>query len=114
MVWEEFLLFAGKDREANSTIRVFVDKVDGVVCDLNQQTFDRYSVNQLDDLWNSFLEFLRCDNRKLSAYWMSYIDMVENVLLALLRDSHEGNWNLHLTTIRSMIPWCFAYDKVVN
>ena len=43
---------------------------------------------------------------------MSYIDLVENVVLGLLRSSREGNWNLHLNAIRSMIPWCFAYDKV--
>ena len=43
---------------------------------------------------------------------MSYIDMVESVILGLLRGSHEGNWNLYLNAIRSMIPWCFAYDKV--
>ena len=42
----------------------------------------------------------------------SYIDMVENVRLHPLRASHEGNWNLHLNAIRSMIPWCFAYDSV--
>ena len=43
---------------------------------------------------------------------MSYVDMVENVLLGLLRASREGNWNLHLNAIRTTIPWCFAYDKV--
>ncbi len=41
---------------------------------------------------------------------MSYIDIIE-ILLALLRASREGNWCLHLYAIRSMIPWCFAYDK---
>ena len=38
--------------------------------------------------------------------------MVENIILDLLRGSHEGNWNLHLNAIRYMIPLCFAYDKV--
>ena len=52
------------------------------------------------------------DNGEFSAYWMSYIDMVENIILDLLHGSHEGNWNLHLNAIRCMIPWYFAYDKV--
>lgn len=43
---------------------------------------------------------------------MTYVDMVENVVLGLLRSSRERNWGLHLHAIKSMIPWCFAYDKV--
>lgn len=42
---------------------------------------------------------------------MSYIQLVD-VLLALIRASRDGNWDLHLHAIREMIPWCFAYDKV--
>ena len=37
--------------------------------------------------------------------------MVE-IMLDLLRASRETNWALHLSSIRSMIPWCFAYDRV--
>ena len=83
-----------------------------MVCDLNQQTFDGLMnspvLTKLMTLWSSFLKYLSCDNGELSAYWMSYIDMVENVILGLLHGSREGNWNLHLNTVRSMIPWCFA------
>ena len=43
---------------------------------------------------------------------MSYLDVVDNILLALMRASREGNWLLHLHAIRAMITWCFAYDKV--
>ena len=59
-----------------------------------------------------FLEHLRHNNGELSAFWMSYIDMVEDVLLGLLRASREGNWELYLHAIQNMIPWCFAYDKL--
>lgn len=34
------------------------------------------------------------------------------ILLELLRVLREGNWELHVSTVRKMIPWCFAYDKV--
>ena len=37
--------------------------------------------------------------------------MIE-VMLGLLRASREGNWELHLSSVRQMIPWCFAYDKI--
>ena len=52
-----------------------------------------------------------CNNGQLSAFWMSYIQLVD-VLLALIRASREGNWHLHFLDIREMIPWCFAYNKV--
>ena len=63
-------------------------------------------------LWGDFLEHLHHSNGELSAYWMSYIDIVENVVLGLLRAARESNWDLHLSVIRALIPWCFAYDKV--
>ena len=47
----------------------------------------------------------------LAQFWMSYIDMVET-LLHLIRSSREGNWLLHLYAIRSVLPWCFAYDRI--
>ena len=39
------------------------------------------------------------------------MDMVD-ILLGLLRAPREGNWLLHLTMVRKMICWCFAYDKI--
>ncbi len=87
-----------------------------MACDLNQQYFSSVLQNtqssKLMDFWNNFLDHLRHNNGDLSAYWMSYMDTVESVLLGLLRGSHEGNWNLHLNAIRIMIPLCSAYDKV--
>ena len=61
-------------------------------------------------LWNQFLSYLRHDSGNSSTFWMSYVDMVGDILLGLLRASREGNWELHLFAIRKMIPWCFAYD----
>ena len=37
--------------------------------------------------------------------------MVE-VVLNLVRASHEGNWALHMASIQSIIPWTFAYDNL--
>ena len=63
-------------------------------------------------LWDAFLGHLRSSNGEQSKFWMSYVDIVNNILLVLIRASREGNWLLHLHAIRVMIPWCFAYDKV--
>ena len=84
--------------------------------DVGQVTFeallDNPVVRQILDLWDEYLHHLRHDNGDLSAFWMTNVDMVEDVLLGLLRSSREGNWDLHLHAIRSMIPWCFSYDKL--
>ena len=90
----------------------FVEKVDGIAC-LNQQNFDKLlnsaPLAKLITLWDKFTEH---DNGELSAYWMTYADIIENVVLGLLRSSHEGKWSLHVHAIKAMIPWCFAYDRM--
>ena len=67
---------------------------------------------QVMNMWREFLNNLRQNNSELSAFWMSYVDMVEGIVLGLLRTSLEGDWDLHLHSIRMMISWCFAYDKM--
>ena len=63
-------------------------------------------------LATSFTEF----NKKISkesptvAFWMSYMEMVENVLL-LTRATRTGNWELHVSAVRNILPWMFAYDR---
>uniref|UniRef100_H3AH91 Uncharacterized protein n=1 Tax=Latimeria chalumnae TaxID=7897 RepID=H3AH91_LATCH len=68
------------------------------------------SCTQILQLFSKYLNLLRHGSGQLAAFWMSYIDLVE-ILLGLLCASREGNWLLHLHFIRSIIPWCFAYDK---
>ena len=46
----------------------------------------------------------------MSAFWMTYIDLVE-LLLNVLRALREGDWNLHLDSMNKMIPWCFSTKK---
>jgi len=69
--------------------------VDTITCDLNQQNLNSILQNtllaKLVAFWSNFLEYIHHNNGDLSAYWMSYIDMVENALLGLLRSSREGN-----------------------
>ena len=44
------------------------------------------------------------------AFWCSYLSMVDT-LLQFTRSSREGNWQLHLASIRSMMPWLFSYNR---
>ena len=45
------------------------------------------------------------EDNALSMFWQSYSDMV-SLLLHFIRATREGNWQLHLTCVRSMLP-CF-------
>ena len=45
------------------------------------------------------------------ALWLNYIQMVE-VLLMFLRTTRENDWDLHLSAVRSMLPWFFVTDRV--
>ena len=82
LAWEEFL-WAEDNQETSTTIEAFVDKVNSMVCDVNQQEFDDLLdsplLAKLMTLWSDFLEHLRHNNGELSTYWMSYIDIEESV-----------------------------------
>ena len=45
------------------------------------------------------------------ALWLNYIQMVE-VLLMFLRATRENDWDLHLSAVRSMLPWFFSTGRV--
>ncbi|XP_070535408.1 uncharacterized protein [Ptychodera flava] len=53
----------------------------------------------------------RCDGNVNYAFWSSYLDMVQ-LLLLFIRATREGNWHLHLAALRKMLPWYFAYRRV--
>ena len=67
---------------------------------------------QVTVMWKEFLEILRTSHGQMTMFWMSYVDFVEDILLGLIRASREGDWDLHLYSIRALIPWSFAYDRV--
>ena len=117
LAWAEFTQWMEDNlQEKSAVIKAFLEMVQSMVVELDQVKFDNVLqsplLSELITLWNDFLEHLRHNNGELSTYWMSYIDMVQDVVLGLLCASREGNWDLHLHAIRTMIPWCFAYDKV--
>ena len=45
------------------------------------------------------------------AFWNSYITMV-GVSLSFIRATRTADFNLHLASLRAMLPWFFAYDRV--
>ena len=61
--------------------------------------------------FEKFFHFLRNHNRSLSQFWISYMDIVD-IVLNVLRTSQEGDWKLHLASVRVTIPWCFTCDCI--
>ena len=117
LAWAEFIMWVEENhQEKKSAISSVLDQVNSMTEELCQQNFDNVlhssALVELRNIWNDFVEHLHHAKGDLSTFWMSYVDMVEDVLLSLLRASCEGNWELHLNSIRSMIPWCFAYGKL--
>ena len=117
LIWKQFLPWLTANHEDKlrklRTLEIkvtdMVDEVDLKQCEtiVNSDCF-----KEIHTLWRQYLQHLRSENGPLSCFWMSYIDIVGDILLGLIRASREGNWQLHLHAIRNMIPWCFAYDKI--
>ena len=113
LAWGQFMVWVEDNLEAATMIKTFEDEVKIMSDDLNQQGFDKLLESpvlaKLMTLWIDFVNYLRHNNGELLAFWMSYVDLMENVVLGFLHASHEGNWSLHLNATQCMLPWCFAY-----
>ena len=110
LIWKQFIPWV-MDTHPNKLAHIHVVQSEVTVAQYND-VLNSESLLQVFQMWNEFLEYLRRDNGQMSAFWMSYIQIVGDVLLGLIRASREGNWLLHLYAVRMMIPWCFAYDKI--
>ncbi len=60
---------------------------------------------------HSFVEYMTLlkNEGNLPKLWISYLEMA-NVLL--VRATCEQNWLLHMSSVRDIIPCCFAYDCI--
>ena len=57
----------------------------------------------------SFKEELAATSN-LAKFWISFLDMVE-ILFNLIYATRAGNWYLYVESVRSTLPWFFAYDR---
>ncbi|CAK6970967.1 hypothetical protein D5F01_LYC11269 [Scomber scombrus] len=84
---------------------------EGISSTTVEESLDRTVFRKVHQYFCEFMQHLRSQQGPLARFWMSYFDMVE-VVLNLVRASREGNWALHMASIRSIIPWTFAYDNL--
>ena len=61
-------------------------------------------------MYQSFIEEERLENPTFDN-WSSYIDMAQRLLL-FLRATRDGDWKLHFASLRQILPWFLAYDRV--
>ena len=117
IMWQKFLNWIDENHpNLNVTLNDLTDFLGIHIETLSMETIEtllkKDSFIEIHQKWCEFCQFLKNANGELSNFWMSYIEIVEGILLNMIRASREGNWNLHLFAIHEMIPWCFAYDKI--
>lgn len=116
-VWKGFIAWMEANHSGEmERVTALMAQVNDLHGDLCQERFDlllaHEDLTETSEMWSIYLDHLRLHNGDLSAFWMSYIEIVGDILLGLIRASREGDWDLHLSAIRKLIPWCFAYDRV--
>ncbi|KAJ4940926.1 hypothetical protein JOQ06_027216 [Pogonophryne albipinna] len=91
-----------------------MDFITEMECAFPDRLMDVLSADQrFDNMCSKYADFVqrRSTENATFAFWSSYIDMMQ-LLLLFVRATRESNWQLHLSTVRLMMPWFFAYDRV--
>ena len=59
---------------------------------------------------DQYKTFCKEDHGALFNFWDSYKEMIL-LVLRFIRATWIGCWDLHLLSVRQMLPWRFAYDR---
>ena len=115
LTWKAFPQWLETQSVDSSILERITDVMKSLSENVCQSKFDEVmkdpTVLEFEGYFHKYRGHLRSGQGKLASFWMSYIDMVE-VVLDLIRASREGLWKLHLSAVHSMIPWCFAYNRM--
>ena len=68
------------------------------------------NVTEVKMLYDIFVK-KRSEENPLFSFWSKYIEMVQ-LLLLYIRATRTTDLYLHLSSLKSMIPWFFATDRV--
>ena len=68
---------------------------------------DLISLSSFADLYNLYKEFGKEEPDANGSFCNSYIHLV-SLLLKYFRSTGEGNWTLHVSSVREMLPWFHA------
>ncbi|KAG1660201.1 hypothetical protein GQR58_022123 [Nymphon striatum] len=115
LVWKGFLEWLENNHSTDlphldETFRVVMAMHGDTCATTLESSRNEESCQRILHLLCCYLNVLKNDSGHLAAFWMIYLEMIE-ILLGLIRADREGDWYLHLASIKNMIPWCFAMDK---
>jgi hypothetical protein len=68
------------------------------------------NVTEVKMLYDIFVK-KRSEENPLFSFWSKYIEMVQ-LLLLHIRATRTTDWSLHLSSLKSMIPWLFATNRM--
>ena len=94
--------------DMDETLRLIDNLFEDVTQESLKQVLETGSCTCIMELFGVYIKFLIGGNGNLSTFYMEMTD----ILLGLFRASREGDWMLHLASVRAMIPWCVAYDRL--
>ena len=106
--------FKSENTEHGPVVQNLPDQISEMVDgDLEPEVFRTHLEHPSTDFifknFKKYLDIMRNANGTMSAFWMTYVDLT-GLLLNFIRASREGDWDLHLSSISKLIPWCFAYN----
>ena len=75
--------------------------------------WDMSNGDDVTEMMKNYEKFVKkqCEEDPLFSFWSKYIEMVQ-LLLLFIRATRMTDWPLHLSSLKSMIPWFFATDRI--
>eukprot|EP00117_Sycon_ciliatum_P011697 scpid10404/ scgid5699/ len=108
--WKEFV--EKSDSTLTDNIEVLRSPLQELRSCLNADNLARVTASPaLQSLCAKYAQYCQDEVNPNFKFWSSYIDMVD-LLLRFIRASRTADWQLHLSCVASMLPWCFAYDRL--
>ena len=95
LAWAEFMRrLESSDPTHRIAVPSFLEQVDTLADNLKGESFDQLLkcpvLPQVMTMWREFLNH-RQNNGELSAFWISYMDTAEGIVLGLLQAFREGD-----------------------
>lgn len=109
LLWQSFKTWLQSTKRSINYLTI-VNDIQTLRKELSPGDFEKLlSSKELEEVYHLYENFKQESNGPLKEFW--YLEMV-STLLTFIRATREGNWDLHLESIRAMLPWFFAYDHI--
>lgn len=112
--WAEFLRQNGKMQKYKSQLDILVEMRTKVAEKSHTESSSLLWGFQdtCNELMHDFDQFVltNCQQSETYQYWNTFIHLMQNVQ-NLIRSDREGDWNLHLQAIQSLLPIFAAFDS---